>query len=154
MRFPSLARCAVVAALVVATGCSSNLGPSDVAGTYALRAVAGDALPTVVSTGFYTEGPPVVLADTIRLRADGTGTRSRTIMSGTDPYNIGAGVSRAVFDLVVHVDGRRVDLRYACPPNASCVGIGAAHLTTIGLTIDATADARGPQVYQRVAGEP
>jgi hypothetical protein len=148
-------RSAPVAVLVVTgSGCSSSTGPSSVAGTYVLRSIAGDALPAVAVTGVYIEGPPIVLADTIRFRGDGAGTRAITSRGG----GIGDGqpgrVSHDVLPLRVHVRGGQLDLFYDCGPNANCIGIGPAHLTATGFEIAATDDARGPQVYRRISRSP
>ena len=146
---PSLfrARLATLAALGTAA-CGDPAGPADVADTYVLRSIAGNALPAVAYT---TPGlTSRVLADTLRLRADGTGSATRTAV--LDPPAADAGVPYTVTsDLTYAVVGGRVQVTYACPPNASCVA--GPHLVARreggGLVAERALAERVPQVYAR-----
>lgn len=55
----------------LAVACGDPVAPGDIAGTYALQRVDGDPLPTVLFTTEYVRVR--VLADTLRLNANGTG---------------------------------------------------------------------------------
>ena len=59
--------------LVGFTGCESVLEPAGGAGTYVLESVGGRPLPAVVWHDELVRA--TILADTFRLRSDGTGTR-------------------------------------------------------------------------------
>ena len=61
--------------IVLALACSGDLGPGTlVSDTYVLEEVDGDPLPTVRASN--EDYALYVVADTIRLRADGTGSSS------------------------------------------------------------------------------
>jgi len=68
----------IVAALTLA--CDESLGPGDAAGTYVLRQVEQDPLPTTLSANEFFAVR--VISDTIRMRSDGTGTISGAARSG------------------------------------------------------------------------
>ena len=72
MTHPTRSRrfCLALAGLAL-TACEAPLAPADVAGTYALVAYAGHALPQSLSA---VDVGHTIVADTLVLRADGTGT--------------------------------------------------------------------------------
>ena len=71
--------CFVISAVASTVGCadSVSVAPQDFVGEYVLTRVAGESLPTSI---FTTDFSPTVVADTLRLRADGTGSRMRLVV--------------------------------------------------------------------------
>src|SRR5258705_6670210 len=71
MTIRTVVRSIGLSCIVVLAACGSPFGPNDVAGTYALRRVAGDSLPTVLYENQYVSVR--VFADTLRFTADQRG---------------------------------------------------------------------------------
>lgn len=147
---------ASVALLAVLTlGCRESLEPEAVVGTWSLQRVVDDPLPTVL---YSTEHVVVwVTSDTIRLRADGSGTisgvRSYTpVEQGVEPQGPGWSQSDIHFRVI---DGR-IEIEYVCPINASC--IAPPHLIARpaddGLRVDFAIGSRVPLFYSRAAAAP
>lgn len=143
----ALAAAALAAGLAPAA-CDDPVRPGDLAGVYVLQSVAGDALPTVAYTtpGFAAR----VLADTLRLAADGTGSEARRAVN--DPPAPDAGTPYATLSAFTYaVVGGRVEVTYVCPPNADCVAGPhlVARLEGGGLVVEQALAQRVPQVYAR-----
>jgi hypothetical protein len=60
----------LVAAASVAS-CTDPLAPRDIAGTYVLRTIRGDSLPTRLNAG--SSNSPILLADTLLISSNGNG---------------------------------------------------------------------------------
>ena len=148
----------ILVALSVACGESAGpVAPDVVPGTFVLRLVDGDPLPTVLySNGIFATR---VISDTIRLQQDGTGTIAgvRETVSlqpgvpGEGPVHIQTNFH------FVRVDGR-LEITYDCPPGALC--IRPPHLIALpqlgGLTVQwgHRDSGRSPMIYQQVAAAP
>lgn len=107
------------AALLPLSACESTLDPSAVLGEYALVAIGGDALPARANTWSGIE----TLADTIRLREDGTGERISV------DREAGSGVNRRHEEAIVwRVNGDALEVSFPCPTNALVSCIAPPHL--------------------------
>lgn len=138
----------------VPLACDDSLGPGDIAGTYVLRSVAGDALPTVLIT---TELVKIrVLADTLRFKLEQRGSistfRESEPVAGdgpSEPFRWQSGFSYQIID-------DRIEVAFDCPPNASCVE--PPHLVLRdapgGLRADFALGARVPLQYKLIPLEP
>jgi len=73
MTYSFARRCVIAAATIGLASCSAPLGPSDVSGTYVLTRAGTASLPLVVT--LYDGSIHRLEADTLVLRADGTGRR-------------------------------------------------------------------------------
>ena len=138
-----------------ALGCGDPLRPADVAGAYALVRVESEALPAVLYSNEYVRVR--VLADTLRLNADGSGTRIG--LRDVEPLQQGvapAGETRVEGEFRFWTANGRVEVDFICPPNANCVA--PPHLVARpvpgGLRVDFDLGARVPLFYARVAGAP
>ena len=151
-RFPRTS----LAVVLLAVGCREPLVPASVAGAYVLREVANDALPTLRYTTDYVRVQ--VLADTIRLRADGTGTLAslevtESLVTAAAPPAPRLSHSEVFF----RVNGHRIEITHYCPPNANCVA--GPHLIAVptddGLTVEWVAGTgRVPLTYSRFSDTP
>jgi hypothetical protein len=103
---------------VAATACGDVLVPGDVAGRYALREIDGTPLPAVSFSS--AEVTRRVHADTIRLGADGRGMEV-SVVETTFAGGARHGPQRTETQLGYRIVGGRVEISYACPPNANCV---------------------------------
>lgn len=117
MLLPRAARYAfALLALCQLAACDDPLSPRDVAGTYVLRLVRGQMLPAVLSQ---SEGwQRRVLADTLRLNADGTGSEV-WLLEYTGQYASESGRSERPLLFEVH-DGR-LEGAYLCPASGFCL---------------------------------
>jgi len=126
-------------------------------GTYVLSRVAGDTLPTILFTNSF-DVTVVVLADTLRLGATGSGSEAlREVVRQADTasapdsvsYSTDFSIQRMAFRLVLA-------FAYPCPPNADCVPPPhrTGHLIPGGLEIDWAGAQRVPLLYSRVAPNP
>jgi hypothetical protein len=149
VRMPLLRRICllpVLAALLSTTACDDPLRPEDVAGTYVLRTVRGDALPA-----FFWEGDQTqlrVLADTLRLHADGTGNEV-WLLEYTGQHASESGRTESALQFGV-VDGR-LEGGYSC--SAFCLTVFQpieGEFTRNGLRIDVAKYAAGPLEFVRV----
>jgi hypothetical protein len=116
-------------------GCGESVGPDDAPGSYVLRRVDGDPLPAVLyDNEIYAVR---VISDTIRLRADGTGTISG--IRDALPLHEGLpaeGPVHASTNIRFKALVKRIEIEYECPPNANCLPPPhlIAHLRSDGLT--------------------
>ena len=139
------------AALAVA--CGEPLSPRDVAGTYALQRVAGDALPALL----YANGSVNVrvFADTLQFLPDGHGTwitvRESEPVSGGP--SLGPLRSESAFGF--RITAGRIEVASECPPHVGCVAVAPPQLvlrrTGDGLEVVFALGARIPLMYTRVA---
>ena len=110
---PSLLRLAapLAASLVLVAGCDDPLAPGDVAGTYVLETVDGDALPAAIAAGPQER---VIVSVVIELSDDGTG-------DVTHVERIDGVVYSSVMSVEYEIrrdEGFVAEL--PCPPNALC----------------------------------
>ena len=134
-----------------AIACGDALAPGDVAGTYALQRVESDPLPTLL---FATEYVRVrVLADTVRLNADGSGIQisvleSEPLVKGIAPE----GPARGEVPLRFETVNGRIEVTFICPPNANCAPPPhlVARAVSEGLRVEVAAGYRLPLLYARV----
>jgi hypothetical protein len=142
----------LVSALPLA--CAEPLSPNGVAGAYALQQVAGDALPTLLYTNEYVTVR--ILADTLRLTADGRGTVNTVRES--EPLTGGptTGPHHAHWAFGFRVVGDRIEIAFDCPINANCAPPPhiVARTTAEGLRVDSALGARVPQIYTRLSSIP
>jgi hypothetical protein len=142
------------AALAAALGCADSVSPHNVVGEYVLTRIHGEALPAaVLDNGLVTT---VVVADTIRLRADGKGSRTRVMVFTGFATALAVNVNAptvAATELSFEVVGNMLAITYVCPLNANCSpGPHAiAERTDPGLTITHEGAARVPQEFVSVA---
>lgn len=148
-------RVVAAVALMVAVACENALAPSDVVGTYALRAVGKSALPTELYRNEYVIVR--VFADTLHLRSDGTATIAS--VRSTDPLQ--PGIDPTPPTLIAspahyRLHDNRIEVAFDCPPNADC--IPGPHLVAIpvkdGLEVDQVLTGHVLLAYTRVAATP
>ena len=99
--------------------CSGDLGPAVGPRTFVLRQVEGDPLPTVLASNEF--GSIIVYSDTIRLRADGTGTISG--VRAFEPLQPGIPIEEPTWgtaDIRFQALRDRTEIEYVCPINANC----------------------------------
>jgi hypothetical protein len=144
-----------VLSAAAAIACGDPLAPEEIAGIYALQRVEADHLPTVLYTNEFVRVR--VLADTIRLRADGTGMRFgvwefEPLQEGLELENPASGETDLRFETV----GANIEIAFVCPPNANC--LPPPHLVagklSEGLLVNIAPGQRVrlPLLYARVAG--
>ena len=148
--------------LLTSVACSSEdvTAPrGDLLGTYVLRTVSGNALPTLANGEFMTDF--TVIADTIRLYSSGDGTE--VLVS----QRAGESVRRQVQSFTVSAPSAgRLDIDYGCndvivrsagaQSLSSCIAPPHHRLLTTetGITIDQSAMYRTPLIFERVGGTP
>ena len=135
----------------LAAACEDPLRPDDVVGTYALRDVAGGALPAIVLTNDY--GVWRVLADTLRFTADGRGTNVNVAEHEIPPGASPTGPVRMVSPFTFRTVEGRIEIAFDCrEPAASCVAPPhlVARPTTGGLRADYYLMYRVPQTFARI----
>jgi hypothetical protein len=131
-------------------GCTDVLSPVDYFGEYALTRVGGNALPAFVFDNGSVSA--VVVADTIRIRSDGTGSRTGVwIYTNVGPQlaitapNRVEGTSEFVYKVVKN----RLEMTTVCGPLANCAP--PPHVVAIrtpnGLSVTFEGIARVPQEY-------
>ncbi|MGQ0712893.1 MAG: hypothetical protein ACT4PJ_04080 [Gemmatimonadaceae bacterium] len=134
--------------IVIATGlaCDDPLGPEDVAGTYVLRTLRGEALPTVIWESETTVGR--LVADTLRLNADGTGIEiSHREITG----DLGTRSERSESELQFEIRDDRIEGAYIC--RGLCLGVIIpirGELTRDGLRLEVGRHGPGPIDFVRV----
>jgi hypothetical protein len=151
----------IISAVASTIGCADSVAPQDFVGEYVLTRVAGDPLPTLI---FDQPGAsPSVVADTLRLRADGTGSRMRLVLfpgisavvgvrattgSGVDTTIVKL-TSVAATNLTFEVVGNALAITYVCPINADCAPPphAVALRTPVGLTVTREGTARVPEEF-------
>ena len=158
---PSLMPCscaraiAALAALVLSTvACQQSSAPefsrSGEEAVYVLRSVAAAPLPAVVIDNGYAV--VTFVADTLRLRPDGSGVQviaERTRDAG-QPEVEGMQVRPLHYTVV----GNRIEVSLVCPPTALMLCAAPPHyrgtLTTTGLRLERALEYRVPFVYELV----
>lgn len=130
MRVASSKRAASVLALTLAAlfamGCDSDpIAPSDVAGRYVLLSIDGDALPAAAGYQGPADGPITVIADTLRLAADGSGSLVRVEETSPDEQ------SRYRLETELHYETTEggIAITFDCPPEALMLCIAGPHMT-------------------------
>jgi hypothetical protein len=113
---------------LLAGGCDSPLSPSEAAGTYVLQSVGGSPLPVVVIDNAYAT--VTLLADTLRLKPDRTGTEVHAARVLTHGSGRPEATSAGQMPLVYRLREGQIDIRYICPPEALCtMGAVPPHAT-------------------------
>lgn len=122
------------ALVALLAACDDPLSPRDVAGTYVLRSVRGQPVPAVLGDG---EGwQRRLLADTLRLNADGTGSEA-LLLEYTGQYASESG--RSDWPLLFDVNDGRLEGAYLCPANLLCLDVAAplrGRFTRTGLQLE------------------
>ena len=160
MRHPATRfRAPLLAALLAGTlalGCGDSLGPYDVAGRYALQAIAGEALPAVSFTGAYVTVR--VIAETLLLRADGTGTAK--VHAEVEELSLPPGARRSdqrwERALRFRTTDDRLEIEFVCGPAQLCAR--PPHLIAqrrgSTLLVEYALGERVPQLYRRLTSLP
>lgn len=143
-----VSRVAALLVLISANACDATTAPDDFVAEYALVSLASQALPASPSTH---EPVTTILADTVRLRSDGTGERVVSYVSGN---------LRALFadhdELTWRAIGDSLEVSFPCDDVILASCIAPPHLAgRIGpgmqwLIARATIYNEAPAVYQRV----
>jgi hypothetical protein len=151
---PRLGRLVLLLSLGGSGACTNPLAPADVAGTYVLRQVGPDPLPTVL----YANSDVIVrvLADTLRLVATGEGTevglREVEFRQAGIPPGGPQPVATAFHFRIV---GGRIEITFGCPPNGDCAA--GPHLilrrTSAGIRADVAPGLRVPLYFARVGDD-
>ena len=129
MRLASSNRAASVLALslaaLLAMGCSDGLAPLEVAGTYVLLSINGDPLPAPAGYQGPADGSVTVIADTLRLAADGSGSLVRVEETSSDAQ------SRYRYEEPLHYGTTEggIAITLDCPANALMQCIAGPHMT-------------------------
>ena len=140
-------------ATLLASGCGAEpLAPSAVAGTYVLLSINGDPLPAPAGYQGPADGPVPVIADTLRLAADGSGGLVRVQHTyDHDP----SWIDRLESTLHYETTEGGIAMTLDCSPNALMLCVAGPHMTArlspSGLIVTRPID--GPQeelVYARV----
>ena len=142
---------ASLAALVFLTSlsaCDDLLGPYDVAGTYVLRSVRGDPVPAVFWES--EQSQLHVLADTLRLHLNGTGSEV-WFLRATGAY--ASGPDRRERSLTFQIQDRRIEAIYPCRPAELCAGVITlrGQLSGSELRVEVHPYGPGPMVFERIA---
>lgn len=130
MRIVSLDRVAralvlSIATLLVAACGDEPLAPSEVAGTYVLLSINGDALPAAAGYQGPADGPVTVIADTLLLAADGSGSLVRV----QQPYPDPGSVERLESTLHYRTSESGLAISFDCPPNALMSCVAGPHIS-------------------------
>jgi hypothetical protein len=141
----------IILCAALAVACGEPLSPRDVAGTYALQRVAGDALPALL----YTNGAVNVrvFADTLQFLSDGHGTLITVRESEPVSGGPSSGPLRRENAFGFRITAARIEVGFECPPNADCVAPPHLILQRTGDGLEAVfaLGARIPLTYTRVA---
>jgi hypothetical protein len=140
----------VGAVALAAMGCRDALSPADYEGEYVLIRVAGEALPALLFDNDLVSG--FAIADTIRLRADGSGSRIHVARyDGIASSLASRAPNNSVSNSELHfqVVGGVLEITYVCPPNADCAAgpHALAVRTAAGLNITREGINRSPQEF-------
>ncbi len=115
------------AVALFAIGCGDDpLAPSLVAGTYVLQSVNGVALPAPTAYPTPPGDQATVIADTLRLTADGRGTIVTVqdyVMGDGDPSRQ---VGRSEFSFTTTEDG--IEITFDCPPDVLALCAPGPHM--------------------------
>jgi hypothetical protein len=113
------ARSTLATLVALSLSCGESAGPEDAPGTYALRRVARDPLPAILyDNEIYAVR---VISDTIRLRADGTGTISG--VREAVPLHEGLPHKGPMNEWIViryRAVGDELEIEYDCPVQSNC----------------------------------
>lgn len=143
-----------VVLLAACMACKDALRPTDVADVYVLERVASDRVPAVIH-----DEPTLritLLADTLRLLPNGSGTRIEVRRY----EQLGGAISDPAdhvieYDLTFTTEDRRIEVAFACLDTASC--IGPPHLigkpTDEGLRFFYAVSSPVPLIYREVGSE-
>ncbi|HET7549747.1 MAG TPA: hypothetical protein VFK04_00560 [Gemmatimonadaceae bacterium] len=117
-------------AALLAIGCDSDpIAPSVVAGTYVLLSVDGDALPADAGYSGPADEPVLVLADTLRLAADGSGSLVRVEEIVHDPSSGEGTRYRSESTLHYTTTEGGIAITFDCPPSALMMCVAGPHMT-------------------------
>lgn len=117
-------------AALLAVGCDSDpIAPFDVADTYVLLSIDGDALPAYAGYSGPADEAVLVVADTLRLAANGSGSLVRVEEIVHDPSS-GDG-SRTRYETELHYETTEggIAITFDCPDNALMLCIAGPHMT-------------------------
>ena len=119
----SVHRSSVLAAsilLALATGCRDGMGPGEIEGTYVLEQGGDDPIPWVI---FRDERAVVrIVADTLRLGANGLGTIARgQLIQLVDAGSTPPTSTRIAGTVSYTVTGSQIEISYLCHPFADCI---------------------------------
>lgn len=133
MRVASSKRAASVLVLslaaLLAVGCDSDpIAPSDVAGTYVLLSINGKPLPAPPDDRIWVDTRPEVVADTLRLAADGSGSSVR-VQEMIEPIGDDTTVFRVESPLHYRTTEGGIAITFDCPPNALMSCVAGPHIT-------------------------
>ena len=107
--------------VTLTSACGSSTGPSETPGVYVLRQVADNPLPAILTENEnYTT---YVLADTLRLHGNGTGSVSEVLESvpvGSDLPAPGPMHIKTDFTYTTTANGD-LEITFLCPPMALCI---------------------------------
>lgn len=137
----------VVVACASPGACDDPFRPGDGPGTYVLHSVGWDPLPAFFWQS--DQGQMRVMADTLRLNADGTGSEVWHL-EFIQPLRTTA--SRYEVPLTFEVQGDRLEGVYRCPPGAFCLGVVQpirGEFTRGGLRLDVAMFSEGPLLFLR-----
>lgn len=134
-----------------AGACTSPLAPSDIAGTYALRTLRGETLPTQLND--QVTNSPLLLADTLHLSRDGNGLwvdvyEFESVTPGGPPDTV-----RFTMAVEVLRQGGQLLLaeRFTCSPGVIC---RAPEVYAIGRWEGELVLEDGPRYYAKVRHPP
>jgi hypothetical protein len=140
----------VLIGITFAAGCTDVLSPAEYIGEYALTRVAGNALPAFVFDNGSVSA--VVVADTIRVRSDGTGSRTSVRVYTNVNRHVAITAPTRVegtTEFVYRVVQNRLEITTVCAANANCAP--PPHVVAIrtsgGLRVTFEGIARVPQEY-------
>jgi hypothetical protein len=132
--------------LIAGVACDDPLRPEDVVGTYVVRTVRGEPLPMIA---WQTETDTArLVADTLRLRRDGTGTEV-SVYELTGDVQLAA--SRVEQDIQFEIRDGRLDGGYVCRGLCLAVFVPIRGLFTgEGLRLEVWKHGEGPIELERV----
>ena len=142
----------LIATLLGAVACRDRPGPADFAGAYALDLVGESMLPAVILSS--ESATMRLIADTLRLRADGTGsTASVWEMENPPDAPVRSFLSSPLRFVVI---GDRAEIEFICPINALCAEPPhrIARFSGQGLRVDDMLSDVDPYFYLRFSDIP
>jgi hypothetical protein len=156
MRINWLFRLFAVLAVASLPACESSTDAEpSLSGSYVLRTVAGESLPTVLSTNEFYEFR--VLADTLRLTPGGTGTLSGVEQARSLTPSLPDEEPESVtIQFHYQVSGaNEIAIAFDCPDNGNCVAPPhmTARLTNTGLQVSwaPSLGGRNPMVFVAIS---
>lgn len=139
---------AVSFAITPLGACDDPLRPRDVAGTYVLRSLRGEQPPAVL--GAAGNGQLIILADTLRLNADGTGSEI-WLLQYTGQYAAESG--RLEVPILFEIHDGRLEGVYLCPVERFCLPVAPplqGDFTRDGLVLAVGRHGEGPFDFRRI----